>query len=171
MRSSIAYASLAVLLISAPLVSAATWIGPTGDGSTGGEWTTNANWTSPAAAPNGAGAAAIINPSGVASAVTRTFSMASPVTIGSISITENDTDTTITTRQNALNADAGPILTFDNGASPATITLNGFTTTNSANPNTIRGPVVLNSNLVIQGSLTKAASAPGGVPAYDVSQG
>jgi autotransporter-associated beta strand protein len=171
MRSLIAYASLAVLLISAPLVSAATWIGPTGNGSAGGEWTTDSNWTNPATAPNAVGAAAIINPSGVSTAITRTFSMASPVTIGSIEITENDTDTTIAVRQNAINADAGPTLTFDNGASPATITLNGFTTTSSANPNTIRGPVVLNSNLVIQGNLTKAASAPGGVPAYDVAQG
>ncbi len=149
----------------------ATWIGPTADGMQGGEWTTDANWTSPATAPNGVGAAAIINPSGVAAAVTRTFTMASPVTLGSIAITENDTDATTSTRQNAINADDGPTLTFDNGASPATITLNGFTTTSSANPNTIRGPVVLNSDLVIQGNLTKARTVTGGVPDYDVSQG
>jgi autotransporter-associated beta strand protein len=171
MRSSIAYASLAVLLISAPLASAATWLGPTGTGSTGGEWTTDSNWGTPATAPNGVGAAAIINPSGVSTAITRTFSMASAVTLGSIEINEADADSTIATRLNAINGDTGPTLTFDNGASPATITLNGTTTTNSANPNTIRGPVVLNSNLVIQGNFKKAASAPGGVPAYDVSQG
>jgi autotransporter-associated beta strand protein len=150
--------------------TAETWIGPTGNGSTGGEWTTNTNW-SPATVPNGVTAAAIIDPSGVATAITRTFTMASPVTLGSITITENDTDATIAVRLNAINVDAGPTITFDNGASPATITLNGFTTTSSANPNTIRGPVVLNSNLVIQGNLTKANSAPGGVPAYDVGQG
>src|SRR4051812_25000528 len=107
MRSSTAFVSLAVLLISAPFVSAATWIGPTADGTTGGEWTTDSNWTSPATAPNGVGAAAIINYSGVTASITRTFSMASPVTLGSITITENDTDTLTNTRLNALNGDAG----------------------------------------------------------------
>src|SRR4029078_7130101 len=81
-----------------------------------------------------------------------------------------DNDTTYTARQNTINGDLGPTVTFDNGGAGVTINVTGTTTTTSANSGSFRGPTVLNDNLTVNTDMLKAANGSPS-PNYDPSLG
>jgi autotransporter-associated beta strand protein len=142
---------------------AQTWSGP----NAGGDWNTPTNWT-PNSVPNGVGAVAILAPQ--TANANRTITLSAPITLGGLNISDNDNDTTYTARQNTINGDLGPTVTFDNGGAGVTINVTGTTTTTSANTVSFRGPTVLNDNLTVNTDMLKAANGSPS-PNYDPSLG
>ncbi len=83
------------------------------------DWTVNSHWdTNPAPYPNGAGAAALINPP---LGGDRNVDLPSPVTVGRIAFPQN-----VSANRNRLRGQLpGNSLTFDNGESPARLEVGG----------------------------------------------
>jgi len=131
-----------------PRAHGEVWDGP----DTGGLWNGPSNWN-PDTVPDAVAASAIFNNP---LAANRTVLLGEDITIGSLTFNNSSAFT------NTISAATEtPILTFDTtGSGPATITVTGNNTlTGNANPNAIRGRVVLNDDIVI--SVEPTASAVG----------
>ncbi|MBA3480831.1 MAG: hypothetical protein H0T51_03355, partial [Pirellulales bacterium] len=147
----------------------AVWDGP----NAGGDWNTAANWN-PDAVPDGVGSVATLASMGpLATSTNRTITLSNAITLGGLNLQDDDNDTTYTARQNTINGDLGPAVTFDNGGAGVTINITGTTTTSSANSTSFRGPTVLNDNLTINANMLKATSTDlgTGLPAYNPTAG
>ena len=102
------------------------------------EWNVAGNWAS-AAIPNGTGAHAIIN---APASADRTVTLTAPVTIGTLSM-----DVAASSFLNQISGTAGTGLTFDGGASAASLTATGTGT--GCNEFDIPGGVFLTTSLCL----------------------
>jgi len=120
-------------------------------------WGTSANWT-PSGIPNSAGAAVQFNsPVG-----NQTVSLGLTRLVGSLTVTNNSEF-----NWGISSTAASSVLTFDNGESSASLTVNGTTTTAV----TIPSYVALNSNLVLNVTNTNATDNRGALSLSGVISG
>ncbi|MEI6035168.1 MAG: autotransporter-associated beta strand repeat-containing protein [Verrucomicrobiae bacterium] len=106
----------------------------------GGNWTDTANWT-PAAVP-GTAAGDAVNLNSNFTAGTKTIILNTNATVGTMIFGDGNS-----TSPSALILSGSSTLTFDNGASDATLTFQG-----SAASNTFNAPMLLAGNLTISGA-------------------